>query len=98
MTHNPLGFDAGDANLYRYVRNDPTNQVDTFGLLRDSSAWKRIVGGAERGELRLLTGHDDNLQFLPFYQPKFLRKSSKPPLRASSAVPYTVLLSSLLPL
>jgi hypothetical protein len=28
----PLGFDAGDANLYRYVKNDPTRTVDPLGL------------------------------------------------------------------
>ena len=29
---DPLGFAAGDANLYRYVGNDPTNEVDPTGL------------------------------------------------------------------
>ncbi len=28
----PLGFDAGDGNLYRYVRNGPTNVNDPTGL------------------------------------------------------------------
>jgi hypothetical protein len=28
----PLGFNAGDANLYRYVGNSPTNRVDPHGL------------------------------------------------------------------
>jgi predicted Zn-dependent protease len=28
----PLGFEAGDANLYRYVSNSPTNLVDPSGL------------------------------------------------------------------
>jgi hypothetical protein len=28
----PLGFEAGDANLYRYVNNSPTNQTDPSGL------------------------------------------------------------------
>ncbi len=28
----PLGFDAGDANLYRYVRNAPTDATDPSGL------------------------------------------------------------------
>jgi hypothetical protein len=30
--HDPLGFDAGDANLYRYVGNGPTNATDPSGL------------------------------------------------------------------
>lgn len=28
----PMGFDAGDANLYRFVDNDPTNATDPTGL------------------------------------------------------------------
>ena len=29
---DPLGFEAGDANLYRYVGNGPTNWTDPSGL------------------------------------------------------------------
>jgi hypothetical protein len=32
LTQDPLAFAAGDADLYRYVGNGPTNQVDPFGL------------------------------------------------------------------
>jgi hypothetical protein len=32
---DPLGFAAGDANLYRYVGNDPTNATDPTGLCAD---------------------------------------------------------------
>ncbi|NEZ55453.1 RHS repeat-associated core domain-containing protein [Leptolyngbyaceae cyanobacterium CCMR0081] len=31
ISENPLGFDAGDANLYRYVFNSPTNYTDPSG-------------------------------------------------------------------
>ncbi|HYV38484.1 MAG TPA: RHS repeat-associated core domain-containing protein, partial [Gemmataceae bacterium] len=31
MTQDPLGFDAGDSNLYRYVNNDVTNGTDPSG-------------------------------------------------------------------
>ncbi len=31
-SQDPLGFDGGDANLYRYVRNNPTNDTDPGGL------------------------------------------------------------------
>jgi RHS repeat-associated protein len=31
-SQDPLGFDAGDDNLYRYVGNDPTNVTDPSGL------------------------------------------------------------------
>jgi RHS repeat-associated protein len=32
VTQDPIGFDAGDANLYRYVGNGPTNDTDRSGL------------------------------------------------------------------
>jgi RHS repeat-associated protein len=32
MSQDPLGFDAGDSNLYRYVNNAPTNGTDPSGL------------------------------------------------------------------
>jgi uncharacterized protein RhaS with RHS repeats len=31
-SQDPIGFEAGDANLYRYVGNGPTNAVDPTGL------------------------------------------------------------------
>lgn len=36
----PLGFAAGDANLYRYVGNNPTNATDPSGLIPD--AWDPV--------------------------------------------------------
>jgi RHS repeat-associated protein len=34
ISEDPLGLDGGDANLYRYVGNDPVNSVDPFGLFK----------------------------------------------------------------
>ena len=31
LSEDPIGFSAGDANLYRYVQNSPTNKVDPTG-------------------------------------------------------------------
>ena len=32
LQQDPIGLNAGDANLYRYVFNDPVNNVDPDGL------------------------------------------------------------------
>ncbi|HHK41130.1 MAG TPA: RHS repeat-associated core domain-containing protein, partial [Planctomycetaceae bacterium] len=32
LSEDPLGFEAGDANLTRYVGNDPVGKVDPSGL------------------------------------------------------------------
>jgi hypothetical protein len=32
MSQDPIGFNAGDANLYRYVGNGPTTKIDPTGL------------------------------------------------------------------
>ena len=36
LTEDPLGFDANDPNLYRYVTNGPTNAVDPEGTIETS--------------------------------------------------------------
>ena len=35
MSQDPMGFDAGDSNLYRYVKNSPMDGVDESGLFPD---------------------------------------------------------------
>jgi hypothetical protein len=40
LSQDPLAFEAGDSNLYRYVQNDPTNATDPLGL-------KLMVAGKE---------------------------------------------------
>jgi RHS repeat-associated protein len=32
ISHDPMGFDAGDSNLYRYVKNAPTIATDSSGM------------------------------------------------------------------
>jgi RHS repeat-associated protein len=35
LSRDPLGFEGGDTNLYRYVANNPVNDVDPSGLATD---------------------------------------------------------------
>jgi uncharacterized protein RhaS with RHS repeats len=34
-TEDPIGFEAADADLFRYVRNNPTNAIDLSGLMAE---------------------------------------------------------------
>ena len=42
-SQDPLGFQGGDANLYRYVDNDPTGAIDPDGLQSYKSAFYERV-------------------------------------------------------
>jgi RHS repeat-associated protein len=42
LSTDPIGFTAGDANLYRYVGNSPTNWVDPYGLYQSKERCKEI--------------------------------------------------------
>ena len=44
LSQDPIGFDGGDANLYRYVGNDPGNGVDPSGLMPPDSIMDRRLG------------------------------------------------------
>lgn len=33
FTEDPIGFDGGDANLYRYVGNNSTDEIDPSGKI-----------------------------------------------------------------
>ena len=39
ISEDPIGFEAGDANIYRYVGNGPTNATDPTGLFSVSNWW-----------------------------------------------------------
>jgi RHS repeat-associated protein len=66
MSQDPMGFSAGDANLYRYVGNDCSNAVDPSGL-ESHMDWKMTkalmveveeaaIGGPYQAKLRLYNG------------------------------------------
>jgi RHS repeat-associated protein len=42
ISQDPLGFDAGDSNLYRYVSNRPTDATDPSGMDEYYSVWNPI--------------------------------------------------------
>lgn len=44
QSEDPIGFASGDANLYRYVRNSPTNNVDPSGT-RVVIVWNYVIFG-----------------------------------------------------
>src|ERR1043166_4418960 len=56
LQEDPAGFGAGDVNLYRYARNQPTRATDPSGLLecddRPNHPWnKKLVDSTQKGEL-----------------------------------------------
>ena len=52
ISKDPIGFNGGDANLYRYAGNDPVNFIDTNGLQRQDEAF--AVYDMLRSDLRRL--------------------------------------------
>ena len=52
QNQDPFGFAAGDANLQRYVGNDPTNVTDPSGLAETQSASVQLPGKA--GETKIV--------------------------------------------
>ena len=43
LSQDPIGFDAGDGNLYRYVENAPTIEIDPTGLMQQLMAYPGAV-------------------------------------------------------
>lgn len=39
---SPIGFEAGDTNLYRFVGNNPGNWLDPMGLEKYYRIWRHI--------------------------------------------------------
>ncbi len=45
LSNDPVGFNAGDVNVYRYMGNDPSNELDPSGLLVCDPGWRSISHG-----------------------------------------------------
>ncbi len=74
---DPIGFDAGDTNLYRYEGNSPGNGVDPYGLawwnpidwlrgwreIRNKAANRRVVGQISQGAktVRIDAGYEASI-------------------------------------
>jgi hypothetical protein len=56
ISQDPIGFDAGDANLYRYVMNNPRRSSDPSGLqdppFGTREFWDNVKGDPNRPQLR----------------------------------------------
>jgi RHS repeat-associated protein len=52
---DPIGFDAGDVNIYRYVGNDPVNLTDAFGEKIDVDITSRFQSSQS-----VMAGNTDN--------------------------------------
>jgi RHS repeat-associated protein len=58
LSEDPIGFQASDANFYRYVDNMPTVATDPSGLLAGEPVLARVARNTEIAELVTRTFHD----------------------------------------
>ena len=63
LSQDPIGFSAGDANLYRYVGNGPATRIDPSGLAESPEfdhtlEYPRLHGDIPEVVPRSLTGDD----------------------------------------
>src|SRR5262249_3992006 len=62
FSEDPIGFAAGDANLYRYVTNQTTTQIDPTGLEGEASKvappLQPLPGGSPFGKVFTVSSDD----------------------------------------
>src|SRR5947209_1976590 len=83
MEEDPVGFQAGDADLYRYVENGPVNGIDPFGWQK-KPAPSEMIKGNQYGNWKItqenewdLTGPFESRVRIEFIPNKATVKSSK---------------------
>lgn len=57
ISRDPLGFDAGDGNLYRYIKNQSQTQTDPSGLSMfalGNSALDDVVAKAKKAGISVV--------------------------------------------
>jgi RHS repeat-associated protein len=62
ISEDPIGFTAGDANLYRYVGNSPTNSTDPSGLIDPKNVDDEFLNKLEEQLKWCKEKFGDNLQ------------------------------------
>ncbi len=70
MSEDPIGFDSGDVNLYRYVENNPVEYIDPFGFsqkdIQDAMIYVAAHSGMQpAGTSAILNGGSTGLAIPP---------------------------------
>ncbi len=102
MSQDPIWFRAGDANLYRYGRNSPTNATDPTGLVAipytyyitaspetirfNMDRWPASVITGVRTELSRLESAKSNIEWLLNYHGERLRYAKSRIAELSKAI------------
>jgi RHS repeat-associated protein len=63
ISQDPLGFAAGDANLYRFIDNDPVNFIDPLG---ESASVIGLLNGLVPNLMALPPGRVSGVDFYPW--------------------------------
>jgi RHS repeat-associated protein len=80
-SQDPLGFGGGDANLYRYVGNGPTNATDPSGLSGEDSAPVGANQVLDQWQARMRAREEASFGFLRLWPKVYAYLDAHPELR-----------------